>query len=61
MQHMPRDGDDAALRAFPYDHIFPRIREKAVENDYRAIDYSGVRTVDGERGWGSTSVEPRVR
>ena len=50
---------DSALRAFPYDHIFPRIREAVREEDYRAFDYSGVRTVDGVRGWGSTSVEPR--
>ncbi len=50
---------DAELRAFPYDHIFPRIRAKAEAEDYAAFDYSGVRTQDGVRGWGSTSVEPR--
>jgi dipeptidyl-peptidase 4 len=50
---------DAELRAWPYEHIFPRIRSKVEAEDYRAFDYSGVRTVDGVRGWGSTSVEPR--
>jgi hypothetical protein len=50
---------DPALRAFPYENIFPRIRAAAEAEDYRAFDYSGVREVDGRRGWGSTSVEPR--
>lgn len=50
---------DAALRAYPYEHIFPRIREAVRAEDYAAFDYSGVTTQDGQRGWGSTSVEPR--
>ncbi|MEX2467374.1 MAG: M14 family zinc carboxypeptidase [Gemmatimonadota bacterium] len=50
---------DAELRAFPYENIFPRIRAAAEDEDYASFDYSGVRTVDGVRGWGSTSVEPR--
>lgn len=50
---------DAALRAWPYDNIFPRIREAAQALDYDAFDYSGVNTQNGVRGWGSTSVEPR--
>ncbi len=50
---------DAALRAWPYENIFPRIREAVEAEDYAAFDYSGVRTQDGVRGWGSTSVEPR--
>jgi hypothetical protein len=50
---------DAELRAYPYEHIFPMIREAAIAEDYVSFDYSGARTVDGERGWGSTSVEPR--
>ena len=50
---------DDELRAWTYDNIFPRIRAAVEAEDYRAFDYSGVRTVDGERGWGSTSVEPR--
>jgi hypothetical protein len=50
---------DAALRAWPYNNIFPRIRDAAEAEDYRAFDYSGVRTENGQRGWGSTSVEPR--
>ncbi len=50
---------DAALRAYPYEHIFPRIREAVQAEDYAAFDYSGVRTENGVRGWGSTSVEPR--
>ncbi|NIP58706.1 MAG: M14 family metallopeptidase, partial [Gemmatimonadetes bacterium] len=50
---------DRELRAYPYEHIFPRIREAVRAEDYAAFDYSGVRTVDGVRGWGSTSVEPR--
>jgi hypothetical protein len=50
---------DAALRAYPYEHIFPRIRAGASAEDYAAFDYSGVRTVNDQRGWGSTSVEPR--
>ncbi|MEX1257775.1 MAG: M14 family zinc carboxypeptidase [Gemmatimonadota bacterium] len=50
---------DAELRAYPYDEIFPRIREAVREEDYEAFDYQGVVTRDGERGWGSTSVEPR--
>jgi hypothetical protein len=50
---------DAELRAYPYEHIFPRIREAARVEDYAAFDYSGVQTQDGVRGWGSTSVEAR--
>ncbi len=50
---------DAELRAWPYENIFPRIREAVGAEDYAAFDYSGVRTVDGVRGWGSTSVEAR--
>ncbi len=50
---------DALLRAWPYEHIFPRIRAAAEAEDYRAFDYSGVTTQNGVRGWGSTSVEPR--
>jgi AcrR family transcriptional regulator len=50
---------DAALRAYPYENIFPRIREAVRAEDYAAFDYSGVTTQNGQRGWGSTSVEPR--
>ena len=50
---------DALLRAWPYEHIFPRIRAAAEAEDYRAFDYSGATTENGVRGWGSTSVEPR--
>ncbi len=50
---------DAELRAFPYQHIFPRIQEAVRLEDYAAFDYSGAQTRDGVRGWGSTSVEPR--
>lgn len=50
---------DDELRAYPYDVIFPRIRQSVATEGYEAFDYSGVRTVDGVRGWGSTSVEPR--
>ena len=50
---------DAELRAYPYEHIFPRIREAVRAEDYVSFDYSGVRTQNGVRGWGSTSVEAR--
>lgn len=50
---------DAELRAYPYDLIFPRIRSALRAEDYDGFDYSGPQTVDGVRGWGSTSVEPR--
>lgn len=50
---------DDELRAYPYDVIFPRLRQAVGTEGYEAFDYSGVRTVDGVRGWGSTSVEPR--
>ena len=50
---------DPELRAWPYENIFPRIREAVAAEDYVAFDYSGVRTEGGVRGWGSTSVEPR--
>lgn len=50
---------DSALRSYPYEHIFPRIRDAVRAEDYAAFDYSGVRTENGVRGWGSTSVEPR--
>ncbi|MEX2473460.1 MAG: M14 family zinc carboxypeptidase [Gemmatimonadota bacterium] len=50
---------DDELRAYPYDVIFPRIRQAVGTEGYEAFDYSGVRTVDDVRGWGSTSVEPR--
>ena len=50
---------DSALRAYPYEHIFPRIRAAVRAEDYAAFDYSGTRTENGVLGWGSTSVEPR--
>jgi hypothetical protein len=50
---------DAELRAYPYEHIFPMIREAVRAEDYTSFDYSGTRTVDGVLGWGSTSVEAR--
>lgn len=50
---------DSALRMFPYEQIFPRIRQAVRAEDYAAFDYSGATTRDGVRGWGSTSVEPR--
>lgn len=50
---------DAALRAYPYEHIFPLIRDAVRREDYAAFDYSGTRTEQGVLGWGSTSVEPR--
>ena len=50
---------DAELRAYPYDNIFPEIRAAVQAEDYASFDYSGVRTEDGVRGWGSTSVEAR--
>lgn len=50
---------DAALRAYPYEHIFPRIREAVQAEDYASFDYSGPQTRDGVQGWGATSVEPR--
>lgn len=50
---------DAALRAYPYQHIFPMIRAAAQAEDYASFDYSGAQTRDGVQGWGSTSVEPR--
>jgi dipeptidyl-peptidase-4 len=50
---------DAALRAYPYTEIFPRIREALRKEGYDGFDYSGPQTRDGVRGWGSTSVEPR--
>lgn len=50
---------DAALRAYPYEHITPRIRKALQAEGYDGFDYSGPQTRDGVRGWGSTSVEPR--
>lgn len=50
---------DTELRTWTYENIFPRIRAAVEAEDYAAFDYSGVRTEDGVRGWGSTSVEPR--
>ena len=50
---------DSALRAFPYEKIFPRIQDAVRAEDYAAFDYSGPQTHEGVRGWGSTSVEPR--
>jgi len=50
---------DAELRAYPYEKIFPRIREALRKHDYDGFDYQGARVVDGVPGWGSTSVEPR--
>jgi len=50
---------DAELRAYPYDNIFPEIRAAVRAEDYASFDYSGVRTENGVRGWGSTSVEAR--
>lgn len=50
---------DAELRAFPYEEIFPRIRDAVRAEDYAAFDYSGTRSLDDVLGWGSTSVEAR--
>jgi len=50
---------DAELRAYPYQHIFPMIRQAVEAEDYVAFDYSGATTRDGVQGWGSTSVEAR--
>lgn len=50
---------DAELRAYPYEHIFPMIREAVRAEDYASFDYSGTRTEGGVLGWGSTSVEAR--
>ncbi|TVP54750.1 MAG: hypothetical protein EA351_12600 [Gemmatimonadales bacterium] len=50
---------DDELRAWPYEHLFPRVDAAIEAEDYRSFDYSGPRTQDGVRGWGSTSVEPR--
>jgi dipeptidyl-peptidase 4 len=50
---------DAELRAYPYQHIFPRMRSALRAEGYEGFDYSGERTIEGVAGWGSTSVEPR--
>jgi hypothetical protein len=50
---------DAELRAYPYAHIFPRMRDALRAEGYDGFDYSGAQTRQGTRGWGSTSVEPR--
>ena len=50
---------DPELRAYPYQHIFPRIRAALRAEDYDGFDYSGTTTHNGVPGWGSTSVEPR--
>jgi hypothetical protein len=50
---------DAALRAYPYANIFPRMRTALRAEGYDGFDYSGAQTRDSVRGWGSTSVEPR--
>ena len=50
---------DAALRAYPYAEIFPRMRQALQAEGYDGFDYSGAQTRDGVRGWGSTSVEAR--
>jgi hypothetical protein len=50
---------DAALRAYPYEQIVPRIRKALQAEGYDGFDYSGPQTREGVRGWGSTSVEPR--
>lgn len=50
---------DAELRAWPYEHLLPRIRQALRAEDYDGFDYSGPRMLDGVEGWGSTSVEPR--
>ncbi|MDZ4674737.1 MAG: DUF2817 domain-containing protein [Gemmatimonadota bacterium] len=50
---------DAALRAYPYANIIPKIRAALRAEGYDGFDYSGATTQNGVRGWGSTSVEPR--
>ncbi|NJD19233.1 MAG: hypothetical protein FIA95_08145 [Gemmatimonadetes bacterium] len=50
---------DAELRAYPYQHIFPMIREAVKAEDYATFDYSGPTTRDGVQGWGATSIEAR--
>ena len=50
---------DAALRAYPYAEIFPRVRTALRAEGYDGFDYSGPQARAGTRGWGSTSVEPR--
>jgi len=50
---------DAELRAYPYENIFPLIREAVRQEDYVAFDYSGPTQGPQGRGWASTSVEAR--
>jgi len=50
---------DAELRAYPYENIFPLVRDAVREEDYVAFDYSGPTNGPEGRGWASTSVEPR--
>lgn len=50
---------DAELRKYPYEKIFPRVREALRKHDYDGFDYQGARTIEGVPAWGSTSVEPR--
>lgn len=50
---------DSALRVYPYERIFPKIREAVRAEDYDSFDYSGPVTQKGVQGWGSTSVEAR--
>ncbi|HUG27183.1 MAG TPA: M14 family zinc carboxypeptidase, partial [Gemmatimonadales bacterium] len=50
---------DRALREYPYNTIFPRMRAALQAQGYDGFDYSGAQTREGVRGWGSTSVEPR--
>ena len=60
---------DEKLRSWPYENIFPRIREKVEANGYQAFDYQGILNEEdclsfggstcSVPGWGSTSVEPR--
>jgi dipeptidyl-peptidase 4 len=50
---------DAALRAYPYEVIFPAMRAALRAEDYDGFDYSGPQNIAGTPAWGSTSVEPR--
>jgi hypothetical protein len=51
-------GDEGIMK-LANEMIVPRIRKELRAEDYDGFWYSGPRMVDGQAGWGPTSVEPR--
>jgi hypothetical protein len=58
-QTIMNPSGDEGIMTLANEMIVPRIRKELRAEDYDGFWYSGPRMVDGQAGWGPTSVEPR--